>query len=589
MNRFVFNLILIAGLAAVQSLAEAKTDPELAKAAYAILKQKCYRCHGIDKQVEGMDVLVRDTLVSTGYIVPGKPDDSELWTRVGVLKDMPKKPDTLSDEQIATIRQWIEAGADFPELEKKKSEPLDELYILTHIEDHARKQDVNAKHFRYFSLAHIYNDSDMTDDNLRLYRAALSKVINSMHRKAQIVLPQAVDPNAVVFALDLRSVGWEDPAIWLQVLQKYPYGITFNDIAVQQRTDSVNTMLGGGNRLRNLFPYVRADWFITTASRPPLYDVLLKLPATDADLEKELGFSAQSDFTSNNMLRAGFTESGVSRSNRLIDRHIGSFGYFYRSHDFGRNSGKAILARFPLGPKSFAGTDFADFAYEQDGGEIVFRLPNGLQGYMIVDKDGKKIPDAPVSVVRDLSEIAGSPAVVNGISCMVCHREGVKSFVDNVRASVVLSGAVGQKVAQLYRPSDLPGTIENDSRSFQQALEAAMGPFLRLPGENPRDKDIVKDFPEAIDHVARQHQAGVSVSQAARELGVPTESLQGSLKLVQLQQLGLGPLGLPGSTGKGNRIPRQMWESKEDNGSSVFQVVATELNIGVARNIPDSN
>jgi hypothetical protein len=142
-------------------------------------------------------------------------------------------------------------------------------------------------------------------------------------------------------------------------------------------------------------------------------------------------------------------------------------------------------------------------------------------------------------------------------------------------------------VAELYRPSDIPSTIENDSRTFVQALEAAIGPFLRQAGE--KSKDLVKDFPEPIDHVTRLYQAGVSVGQASRELGVPTPTLQGALTLVQMQQLGLGPLSLPGTTGKGNRIPRQMWESKEDNGSSVFQVVATELNIGVARNIPDSN
>ncbi len=73
------------------------------------------------------------------------------------------------------------------------------------------------------------------------------------------------------------SVGWDDPAIWLQVLQKYPYGLRFNEETLQNVTDEINTRLGGGNRLRNLIPYVRADWFVATASRPPLYDVLLKV------------------------------------------------------------------------------------------------------------------------------------------------------------------------------------------------------------------------------------------------------------------------------------------------------------------------
>ncbi len=68
----------------------------------------------------------------------------------------------------------------------------------------------------------------------------------------------------------------------------------------------------------------------------------------------------------------------MSRSNRLIDRHVGSFGYYYRSHDFGRNAGRAILARFPLGPK-FEGNQFTDFAYEQDGGEWCSACPTACR------------------------------------------------------------------------------------------------------------------------------------------------------------------------------------------------------------------
>jgi hypothetical protein len=504
-----------------------------------------------------------------------------------VLKDMPKKPGFLTDDEIATIRKWIETGADFPDLEKKKSELLDEQYVLKHIEAHARGAGQDGKNFRYFSLAHIYNNPDTTEYDLQLYRAALSKAINSLHRQPEIVLPVAVDPHKTIFGLDLRRVGWDDPAIWLQVLQKYPYGLRFNEEDLQNATDEINTRLGGGNRLRNLIPYVRADWFVATATRPPLYDVLLKVPATEAELEKELGVQFKRDFDNDTLLRAAFTESGVSRSNRLIDRHLGSFGYYYRSHDFGRIAGRAVLARFPLGPK-FEGNQFADFAYEQDGGEIVYRLPNGLQGYLIVDGKGKRLSEAPVSVVRDLGEISGSPAVVNGISCMGCHKAGIQPFVDNVRTSVVISGNAGRKVARLYRAQEIPSKLDQDTRSFVSALESAIGTFVRQPGEN---KDIVKDFPEPISHVAALYQAGVSAAQAARELraDVSEANLKSALRGTKLQELGLGPLNLPGSTGKGNRIPRQMLESKEDNGSSVFQVVASEMGIGVPVNIPDSN
>jgi hypothetical protein len=171
---------------------------------------------------------------------------------------------------------------------------------------------------------------------------------------------------------------------------------------------------------------------------------------------------------------------------------------------------------------------------------------------------------------------------------MGCHKAGIQPFSDNVRASVVIPGDAGRKVARLFRPQQIPGVLEQDTRSFVAALEQAMGPFLRQPGET---KDLVKDFPEPISHVASLYQAGVSASQAARELraDVAETDLKSALRGTKLQELGLGPLNLPGSTGKGNRIPRQMLESKEDNGSSLFQVVASEMGIGVPINIPDSN
>src|SRR5262249_49839228 len=144
-----------------------------------------------------------------------------------VDQDMPPKRTgiSLSEQELATMKQWIETGADFPDLQKKQTEPLAEQYILTHIEAHARGVGQDAKNFRYFSMAHIYNSPDTTEYDLQLQRAALSKAINSLHRQPEIVLPVAVDPNKTVFALDLRRVGWEDPSIWLQVLQKYPFAL----------------------------------------------------------------------------------------------------------------------------------------------------------------------------------------------------------------------------------------------------------------------------------------------------------------------------------------------------------------------------
>lgn len=84
-----------------------------------ILKAHCFHCHGEDGSRKGnLDVRLRRLIVEVGgesgpAIVPGKPDESRLYTLVRDGK-MPKAEDgdkRLSDADVATLRRWIEAGA----------------------------------------------------------------------------------------------------------------------------------------------------------------------------------------------------------------------------------------------------------------------------------------------------------------------------------------------------------------------------------------------------------------------------------------------------------------------------------------------
>ena len=101
-----------------------------------------------------------------------------------------------------------------------------------------------------------------------------------------------------------------------------------------------------GSRL----PYLRADWFVAAAANPPLYHDLLQLPQTDRELEKELRVDVAENVRGERAMRAGFNGSGVSRNNRLIERHESAYGAYWKSYDFGGNTGRQNLFAFPLGP-----------------------------------------------------------------------------------------------------------------------------------------------------------------------------------------------------------------------------------------------
>ena len=97
-------------------------------------------------------------------------------------------------------------------------------------------------------------------------------------------------------------------------------------------------------------PVVRADWFVAAASRPPLYHDVLQVPATEPELQKLLRIDVAENIRQERIARAGFNGSGVSRNNRLIERHEGNGVVYWRSYDFGGNTGKQNLFANPLGP-----------------------------------------------------------------------------------------------------------------------------------------------------------------------------------------------------------------------------------------------
>ena len=115
-------LLLLAACAAVASEAPAKIG--FNRDIRPILSENCFYCHGqdpkhreADLRLDSSEEAIRD-LGGYAAIVPGKPEESELLTRLsshdrGEVMPPPKANKHVTAEQIALLRRWIAEGAEY--------------------------------------------------------------------------------------------------------------------------------------------------------------------------------------------------------------------------------------------------------------------------------------------------------------------------------------------------------------------------------------------------------------------------------------------------------------------------------------------
>ena len=194
------------------------------------LKDSCDNCHGEGGSYTEHLILQYPAVIEDGSVIPGDPDNSELYKRLietDVLKRMPFGQPPLSSEAIQTIRQWILAGAPdwnlVPQLDRSfitTDTILDS--IQTHLDTLAA---FDRPYARYFSLTHLYN-AGKPDETLIDYRNALSKLVNSLSWGFDVTNPEPIDPEETIFYIDLRRYEWEKGTNrWTQIEEAYPYSI----------------------------------------------------------------------------------------------------------------------------------------------------------------------------------------------------------------------------------------------------------------------------------------------------------------------------------------------------------------------------
>ncbi|HEX8911082.1 MAG TPA: DUF1549 and DUF1553 domain-containing protein, partial [Humisphaera sp.] len=111
-------VVLAAGGTSVAAAAEpASPAVDFRRDVAPILEQRCVRCHEAGN-AKGDVTMTRAALADGGYVKPRDPAASELLDLVsappGKRPKMPKDGAPLTDAQVATLRQWVAQGADWP-------------------------------------------------------------------------------------------------------------------------------------------------------------------------------------------------------------------------------------------------------------------------------------------------------------------------------------------------------------------------------------------------------------------------------------------------------------------------------------------
>jgi WD40 repeat protein len=491
MKRALHLLGLVLWSAAVPAAAD---EPDLAIKARAVLEASCHRCHGRDGVAKGgMDfILDRDRLVARGKIVPGKPEESELLQRL-VKGEMPpaKQQPRPTDDDLAVLRRWIEAGAPGTQPADAARTLVADADVVGLILADLHSLEPGQRRFtRYLTLADLYN-AGVSKPELETTRQAVAKLLNSLSWHPRARRPEPIDAARTILRLDLRHYQWNARG-WERLQSIYPYRTCEDSLDLRAARAATGCEL----------PFLRADWFVATASRPPLYHDLLQLPATDRELERLLRVDVLTNWREENIVRLGFNRSGVSRNNRLLERHDAAYGAYWRSYDFSDNTDRPNLFRYPLG--LLPGRE----SFTPAGGEIIFHLPNGLHGFLLVDGNGRRVDRAPVEIVSDTSR--SDRTVETGISCMGCHSGGIISKTDQVRAHVENNSNAFSKeeiatVRAIYgtERTMLPLLAEDVGR-YQEALK----------------KLGIAVSPDPVGAVAQRYEQDLDLAAAAAEVGL---------------------------------------------------------------------
>ena len=392
----------------------------------------------------------------------------------------------------------------------------------------------DAPYIKYASLHRIQN-TGATPDDMNLARVGLSKILNSTSIGGpKIVNPVAIDPYSLVYRFDMRdywgyaSGGAPNPQraldIWARVIKG-----NFN---ADDQTAGPNTFANKDTPANSMakdtptFPniagfypdYVDGAQLGYTLSRPDVYADVMQLGTISPPLEVSLGVKEDKvdDW------KFVTVDDAITINKRMLLRQDTPYGYFWKGVDPFAQSPFIFYDRPIPEMDSFSLVKTtpifgADGSYRMDNGietdangnlvggvqaqasEMIYSLPNGLQGYFIGGGLNQIRVDAfPFIVIDPRRGGVDMNSAVNGLrfgpgsdlrlltpaSCMSCHMDGMNRAVDDMDTYLnanptKFDAATVARVRQLYFGMDgVRKQVEIDRDHYMKALRQILDPMI---------------------------------------------------------------------------------------------------------------
>jgi serine/threonine-protein kinase len=518
---------------------------EMGQQVKQILEVNCGSCHA-NGVVSGDMGYILDfkELVAQEQIIPGNKEDSWLFTRM----QQQSMPPAFIRDQRPTFGQIDLVGQFIDQLETPETEECEALEFMTSDEQiRLMAQDMDTLRTedqpftRYLTVTYNSNAGGCGRE-LQRQRFALFKGINSVSTEPTITQPQAIDADELIYRIDIRDYNWDREIDLLDngailfvdgweaiVAQSAPYSVEYiGEDADELKADAQTAV-----------PFMAVNAFIQFTEVDDLYYSLIGGKANLFDYELEvLGIDTELEIADDNLMRAGFSNSGVSKQERVLNRFdsgVAAGQSYWISFDFDGGNGNG---EFNVANESIY-ADPIGFAFA--GGEAIFSLPNGMQGYYVAAANGNRLGEAPVGVVIDPAQNNG--VVVNGASCHTCHNAGLITFQDTVKDYVIDNArefdneTFESVMAQYPEPAEFQRQMDLDSEVHIRAVERA---------------GIPRGTPDPITRTFLDFQLGnLTLEKAAGELNVTADELQENLQQLDPR---LGTLSV-----RGNYVDRDVF------------------------------